>query len=78
MKASMLLLFVFLMKKNCVLCEVRSEVEDTVQDLTTATSLVPCAVRAESEDKIGILNITTSNSLLVNQSTLLLGYEETS
>jgi len=31
----MFLLFVFLMKKNYVLFEVRSEVEDTDQDLTT-------------------------------------------
>ena len=55
------LLFVFLMKKNYVLCEVRSEVVDTDQDLTTIEpGLVPFAVRAECEDIIDSLNITTS------------------
>jgi hypothetical protein len=51
----------------------------TVQDLiATDAGPVPCAVRTESEDTTDSLNITTSNSLLVSESTLLLGYEEIS
>lgn len=47
------------MKKNCARCEVRSEVKDSDQDLTTTEAgAFPCAilVRAECEDIIGSLN----------------------
>ena len=61
MKVCTLLLIAFLMKENCVLCEVRFEVEGTDQDLTTTEAgFLSCAVRAECEDIIDSLNTTTS------------------
>jgi len=51
----------FLTKKVYVLCEVRSEIEDKDQDLTTTEpGFVLCAVRAECEDIIDSLNTTTN------------------
>jgi hypothetical protein len=49
-----------LIKKNYVFCEVRPEVEVTVQDLTTTEAgHFPYVLRADSEDIIYSLNITT-------------------
>ena len=59
----------FLMKKNCVLCEVRSEVEDTDQDLiTTEAGIFPCAGRQECEDIIDSLNVKTSMLYALNRA----------